>query len=127
MRVLICGGRKFDDLELLTEALDLIDDANNITVVIHGAAKGADELGGLWGEISNKQVLAFPADWEKYGRKSAGPIRNQQMIDEGYPEVIIAFPGGSGTYDMKIRGRQNDIFVVEVKRKNNEIVLREFI
>lgn len=29
-----------------------------------------------------------------------GPMRNQRMLDEARPQVVIAFPGGSGTADM---------------------------
>ena len=41
-------------------------------------------------------VSIYPADWDKHG-KAAGPIRNKQMIDEGKPDLVIAFPGGRGT------------------------------
>jgi hypothetical protein len=43
----------------------------------------------------------FYADWDKHGR-AAGPIRNQQMLDEGKPDLVVAFllPQGSGTLDM---------------------------
>ena len=42
----------------------------------------------LW--RSNACVCRFPADWTTYDR-SAGPIRNQQMLDEGQPEAGFAF------------------------------------
>ena len=32
----------------------------------------------------------FPADWKTFG-KAAGPIRNRKMLDEGLPDVVIAF------------------------------------
>jgi hypothetical protein len=44
------------------------------------------------------------ADWEKLGR-SAGPIRNQAMLDEGRPDLVVAFPGHHGTADMVRRAR----------------------
>jgi hypothetical protein len=34
----------------------------------------------------------YQADWKRYGR--AGPIRNQEMLDKGKPDVVIACPGG---------------------------------
>jgi hypothetical protein len=36
------------------------------------------------------------------------------MIDEGKPELVIAFPGGSGTADMVRRARAANIPVIEV-------------
>ncbi len=38
-------------------------------------------------------VMTFPADREKHGR-AAGPIRNKQMLEEGKPDLVAAFPGG---------------------------------
>lgn len=35
-------------------------------------------------------VESYPADWKRYGR-AAGPIRNRQMLEEGKPDLIIAF------------------------------------
>ena len=32
-------------------------------------------------------MVTYPADWDKFGR-AAGPIRNQQMLDEGKPNMI---------------------------------------
>lgn len=49
MRVLICGGRKFDDIALLYKTMNLIDARRDITTVIDGGAKGADNLGRQWG------------------------------------------------------------------------------
>jgi len=43
--------------------------------------------------------MPFPADWSRHG-KSAGPIRNRQMLIEGRPDIVVAFPGGKGTANM---------------------------
>lgn len=37
--------------------------------------------------------------------KAAGPIRNQRMLDEGKPDLVVAFPGGRGTADMVRRAK----------------------
>jgi len=52
------------------------------------------------------------ANWAELGRK-AGPIRNQQMLDEGKPNLVVAFPGGRGTADIVRRARAAGIEVVE--------------
>lgn len=57
-------------------------------------------------------VRVFKADWDKHG-KAAGPIRNQQMLDEGKPDLVLAFAGGKGTDDMCRRARAAG---VEVRR-----------
>jgi len=44
-------------------------------------------------------VIEFKADWGQFGTYG-GPIRNSRMIHEGKPDLVIAFPGGSGTGNM---------------------------
>jgi hypothetical protein len=54
------------------------------TILIVGGARGADSIAEVcWNELvgSGKQTECWPAEWDKYGKR-AGPIRNQQMIDE---------------------------------------------
>lgn len=53
------------------------------------------------------------ADWEDLGRK-AGPIRNQRMLDDGRPELVVAFPGGPGTAHMCRIAREAGVEVIEV-------------
>ena len=60
------------------------------------------------------------ADWEKLGRKG-GPIRNQLMLDEGRPDLVVAFPGRRGAADMVRRARTACIEVIEVDVKTRGI------
>ncbi|NQZ74719.1 MAG: DUF2493 domain-containing protein [Ekhidna sp.] len=99
MRVLVCGGRYYDDYETLPKVLDKIHLATPITTIIHGAAKGADSLADQWSLTNNIDVIREPADWVTYG-KSAGPIRNTKMLNEYTPDLVVAFPGGKGTTHM---------------------------
>lgn len=99
MRVLVCGGRYFDDAKWLEHELNFIHEAVNITELIHGGARGADTLAGEWASHREIPVKVFPANWKKHG-KAAGFIRNHQMIDEGNPFMVVAFPGGNGTQHM---------------------------
>jgi hypothetical protein len=99
MRVLVCGGRDYDDWPKLSTALHRADDKRKITVIIQGGAKGADALAKEWAEVLMVPVETFPADWKQFGPR-AGPMRNQDMIDAGQPDAAIAFPGGKGTADM---------------------------
>lgn len=94
-RILVCGGRDFDDYAALAEALDVM----RPSVVIHGAARGADSLAHRWAQNRCVPVESYPADWRTHG-KAAGPIRNRRMLDEGKPDIVAAFPGGRGTEHM---------------------------
>jgi len=99
MRVLVCGGRDFWDRMGAFAALDEIHSHTPITAIISGCARGADTIGIEWAEQMHIRIDRFPADWKTHG-KAAGPLRNQQMLDEGCPDLVVAFPGGSGTADM---------------------------
>ena len=61
-------------------------------------AEVAQKLG-----VPKNRILAYPADWNKY-HKAAGPIRNQQMLTEGKPTLVLAFhdniTASKGTRDM---------------------------
>ncbi len=108
MKVLVCGGRDFDDWAMLNWKLTTMfvaSEADN-WLIIQGGAKGADFLAKVWAKWKNENVYynrisckEYPADWKKHGVK-AGPIRNQQMLDEGKPDIVVAFPGGRGTKNM---------------------------
>ena len=97
MRILVCGGRDFSDHKLVSQALNSYGCIG--LTIIHGAAKGADSLAQAWAKDNGYPDDAYPADWNKYGKR-AGYIRNVQMLNEGKPDLVIAFPGGKGTQMM---------------------------
>ena len=79
--------------------------------VIEGDARGADRLAGEWARSHRAENIKFRAEWEKLGRK-AGPIRHQ-LLDEGRPDVVVAFPGGKGIADMMMRAGSAGVEVIE--------------
>lgn len=102
MRVLVCGGRKYDDREHVSNTLsELYATAGPFSVLIHGNARGADQLADDWA-AGRVKTLTFAPQWEARG-KAAGPLRNQKMIDEGKPDLVVAFPGNRGTEGMVAR------------------------
>lgn len=116
MRVLVCGGRDFNDWIFFRDKLDeLIPYMTEKVIIISGMAKGADKMAVRWAEENWLEVNKYPADWTVHG-KAAGFIRNQQMIDEGKPDLVIAFPGRNGTADMIRRAKNHNIKVIEVER-----------
>lgn len=98
MRILVCGGRDFNDRDLLYNSLLPYINDTNLTI-IHGAASGADSMSHSWATAFKHNIESYPADWDKYGKR-AGFIRNSQMLKEGKPDLVIAFPGGKGTQMM---------------------------
>jgi predicted Rossmann-fold nucleotide-binding protein len=98
MKVLVCGSRDYPSSPEVYYQLGKLK-ARGISAVITGGAKGADEFAHYWATRNGIEVIQFKADWQKHGR-AAGPIRNQQMLDEGRPDLVVAFAGGRGTADM---------------------------
>lgn len=109
MRILVCGGRDFKDVMLMANTLY----DYQIDLLIEGGADGADTLARKWAERNSVPHLEFPANWLKYG-PSAGPIRNKQMLEEGEPDMVIAFPGGEGTAHMVKIAKEAGVKVIEV-------------
>lgn len=91
LRVLVCGSRTVTDqraVGIVLNGIAVETDWN--LVVIHGAARGADNLADRWASANDVSVLAFAAQWNKYGKR-AGFLRNTQMLEEGKPHVVWAF------------------------------------
>jgi len=124
VRILVCGGRDFDDYPLVRQTLYSLlppstEDMSTWlpppdTVIIHGGARGADLLADQWAVTNWVTIEEYKADWNKHG-KAAGPIRNKQMLEEGKPDLVVAFPGGKGTAHMVRIAKEAGIKVMEVK------------
>jgi SLOG family YspA-like protein len=116
---LICGGRDFADRGLFERAMaQLFADRGRPAKIVHGGARGADTMGGELGEKLGLPTVAVMADWS-IGRK-AGPIRNQRMLDEHAPDLVVAFPGGRGTADMVRRARKSGVEVAKIGRRDSD-------
>ena len=121
-KVLVCGGRDFADREWMDRVLRFIDRHHArllpgpIGKIICGGAPGADTLAAEWAEGCGLPCRVFPAVWLNHG-KAAGPIRNQRMLDDGKPDLVVAFPGGRGTADMVRRAQAAGIKTYPLKGK----------
>lgn len=113
MRVLICGGRNYTDAKRFAEVLRKLHTEAGISWIIQGGARGADTLARQWAEANGVPHTQFDADWENQGT-FAGPARNARMLNEGQPDLVIAFPGGRGTADMVRKARKAGVQVVEI-------------
>lgn len=101
MNVIITGSRDWNNTQLIYNKLDaLLEEFHSLTI-IHGRAKGADFIAGVWAKKHGVPVVEFPAEWKRFG-KAAGMIRNREML-EAYPDaLVVAFPlpQSIGTYGM---------------------------
>lgn len=133
MRVLVCGGRDYPNHILVWTTLDALFGLSDEVllpplgaVIIHGGAGsvievegrkkviGADLIAREWAICNWVPDEEYLPDWNTHG-KAAGPIRNQKMLDEGKPDLVVAFPGGRGTADMVRRAEKAQIPVIHPK------------
>lgn len=105
LRIIIAGGRDFNNYNLLNSTISnyLKENTNNVEI-ISGTARGADQLGEQFSSNHGYRVRRFPAYWNLYG-KSAGPMRNREMAEyaSGGQGVLFAF------WDGKSRGTKSMI------------------
>lgn len=100
MKALVYGGRDFRNQRFLEQELDKLD----ITTIVHGDARGADRMAGNWAKQRGIPCEVYPADWNRDG-KQAGFIRNARMLEQSKPDILVGFPGGSGTRHMTNLGK----------------------
>lgn len=133
-RVLVCGGRNYGERIMLSghpqevewdreraqvekatlyAVLSKYHAEAGVECLIEGGAKGADHWAGVWAENHGVALETFEADWENQG-SFAGPARNTRMLNEGKPDLVIAFPGGRGTADMVRKARRAGVEVIEI-------------
>lgn len=128
-RVIVCGGRHYYDEVRLYQVLDAARERLGLSFVIEGGASGAAELARSWRLHRGVPGETYKANWGNIWRSGAvvrrrgdgtqydalaGHVRNQRMIDEGRPDLVIAFPGGRGTADMVRRAEAAGIRVIKV-------------
>lgn len=100
MRLIIAGGRDFNDYDLLCDKVSqFIGNTSDVTIV-SGLAKGADALGCDYANENNYPLEGFAAEWHIHGR-SAGIRRNKYMAKNA--DSLIAF------WDGKSRGTMHMI------------------
>lgn len=74
--IIVTGSRDYTNENLLHMALKY----TNADLILQGGASGADSIARNWAERNQTPCITYSADWKAYGR-SAGPIRNAQMLD----------------------------------------------
>jgi len=114
VKLVIAGTRYFDNYDLLKEEIDKFCNFNNVEEIISGGSAGADTLAHKYALENNIRPNIFNADWKNLGR-SAGPIRNTKMAENG--DVLIVFWDGisRGTKNMmdQMKNRGKPVFCIK--------------
>jgi len=114
MKVIISGGREFENYLLLKLKCDKILHGQTDIQIVSGGSRGADLLGERYAREKHYIVKRFEADWDKEGL-AAGPIRNEKMAK--YADCLIAFWDGKskGIKDMINKATANNLNVRIIK------------
>lgn len=120
MKILVCGGRHFNNYSVLNWVMTNILSAVDVEdiEIVSGHCVGADQLGEQYAKENNLSVKIFLPDWAAYG-KAAGPIRNKQMINytlQDKNSLVVAFvsPNSKGTKGTVSMAKKADIPVIEI-------------
>ena len=99
-KIIIAGGRDFDDYESLNKYMDkLISNLppsikSRKIEIVSGTAKGADTLAEKYAEERVYEIELFKPDWDLHG-KIAGLVRNGKMAK--YSDALVVFWDGRST------------------------------
>lgn len=114
MKILVCGGRDYWNWDKVQEILTpYFSEPGN--TIIQGGAQGADALACKFAKEHAIPMEVFRADW-KNDHDAAGPLRNYRMLREGKPDLVIAFPGESGTAHMVRIAKEAGVPTIEVEK-----------
>lgn len=102
MKTIVAGSREITDPILVEIAIASC--GWQISMLIHGAARGVDTMAEDWAVANGVPVFSFPANWDAFGKK-AGMIRNRQMAMNA--DALVA------VWDGKSRGTANMIRIAE--------------
>lgn len=121
MRILVTGSRGWRSRATIAAELAKLGSGHTLA---HGGARGADRLAGAVAAGLGWSVEVYPANWPKYGR-SAGMIRNRQMLEEFKPDLVVAFWDGSsrGTANMIELARSAGVKVQSVQDDGPQLSL----
>lgn len=91
MRILITGSRDWNDAQYFASVLsDFFEPGVKHTLVSGHCPTGVDYLCERYANSVGWEVETHPAEWDKYGKKAAGFVRNSHMVALG-ADICIAF------------------------------------
>lgn len=118
MRVLVCGGRSYENTDAIHQELIRFHWQNPIDVIIHGGVSGAGVAAEAWARRNRVDVVRYPPNWECLGKR-AERLRNDFMLADSCPDFVIVFPGGRDTADLAAKAMAAGIQVLYAPSPGN--------
>lgn len=100
IKLAIVGCRKYTNYENFKTIINnYIEEIGFIPdEIISGGARGVDSMAEIFAKENNIPITIFHPDWNKYG-KSAGILRNTDIINSATHVIALPSVHSKGTYD----------------------------
>jgi len=112
MRVIVSGQRDWKGRKCAKKMVTRLMQLPSNTLIIHGNAEGADRMADKIAKLLGLDIKRYPlykSDWKRHG-KAAGVLRNQRMINDNKPDLVLCFftkySESKGTKDMLRRAQE---------------------
>lgn len=118
MKLLITGSRSIEenDRNYWRLAAEIQQRYPAITLLLHGGARGADQLAERFGQEQGILVKVIRPDYKSHPEKLAPLLRNTELVKQA--DAVIAFYGPSGktggTADTVKKGLARNLPVTEL-------------
>lgn len=111
MRIVVTGSREWTNRALLWSTLDDLHRRYTIEVLYHGEQSGADLMAKQW--AMDRGLPSFGCPYAGHYGKQGGSIRNTWLLEEGRPDLVVAFPTQSsrGTWNCVTQAKQRGISI----------------
>ena len=115
VRVVVSGSPKYANRDAIYRKLDEIRERigeEHGMRVVHGDRKGLDRTVQAWAKETGVEATEVPEDWDRNPR-SAGYARNEEMLDDHDPHLVVLFPdyGGKGPRHLQQSAHDRELAV----------------
>jgi hypothetical protein len=118
MRIVVTSYRHWQDRAAVFKALDYWDRMSgfHLKLGVGDCPTGGDAFARQWAWERGRmhETKVYPANWDLFA-KGAGPLRNQWMIDDFDPMIVLAFlhPESKGARGCAEYARRKGITVLD--------------
>lgn len=111
MRLLVCGGRHFDDSMLVERVLSRVHARTPVSVLIHGGLPGLGAPAEAWARRNGVRLIRYPGNFSL--GKRGDFERDDFMLEDSRPDALLALPGGRRTREICDRARRSGVQILE--------------
>lgn len=99
VKIIVCGGLKYNDGAFIYELLDYIHRTRVIAEIIRSNDSGTDQVSAAWAKSRAVPSTVIETQRAALGEEAEN-TRNKLML-ELRPDGLVAFPGDHDTYSLR--------------------------